>query len=624
MHRGGPREGDPFPRTGLRAAARPHLRSAWRDLRRCLPALAAFDVLVRIVLAAIIGPLGAFAFAVLLSARGAQAVSNFEIAGFLLSPAGLLYAATAGTVTLALGFAQQAGAIMIATAAHRGERLDSLGALLAVARLSPRLIALGLLELLGYVLALIPFAVPGALIWKLLLTGHDIFYYVSERPAAFWVASGIFGALGLGYAIVAAVLFVRWLYAVPVLVFERASPREALRRSRRLAGRSPRLAVVLLAGWLGACAAASALGGAACWGLGELSLPLAGQRLAVLVPLSGALAALDLLVAITIAFVGSNGLFLLIAQLYLGAAGTPGVATWMPGGEISRRRPVRAFAWAAACVLLGSAAIISYAVVGRMRSDISTEIIAHRGSSRRAPENTLAAIKAAIEDGADWAEIDVQETSDGIVVLLHDSDLFRATGLKRNIWEITHAELQELDAGAGFAPGFAGERIPTLQEAVEAARGRIGLLVELKFNGHDQRLAERVVEIIQAHGGGGRHAVMSLDAAGVERVRRLAPHLPVGLVLSASLGDVLAGDMDFVAASARLATRRLLRAAARDGIGVYVWTVNDHDLALRCLNDGVSGIITDDPALVRTLRDEVAAMDAVERLLLAYRFRAAR
>jgi glycerophosphoryl diester phosphodiesterase len=296
----------------------------------------------------------------------------------------------------------------------------------------------------------------------------------------------------------------------------------------------------------------------------------------------------------------------------------------MPVAAYAGRRPVRALAAVAACLLLGAAGVISYAAVGRTRAEISTEIIAHRGSSRRAPENTLAAIKAAIEDGADWAEIDVQETSDGIVVLLHDSDLFRATGMKRDIWEITFAELKELDAGAGFGPGFAGERIPTLEEAIEAARGRIGLLVELKFNGHDQRLAERVVEIIEAHGAGGRHAVMSLDAAGVERVRSLAPNLPVGLVLSASLGDVLAGDLSFVAASARLATRRMLRVASRRGIGVYVWTVNDHDLALRCINDGVSGIITDDPKLVRTLRGEVAAMDPVERFLLAYRFRAAR
>jgi glycerophosphoryl diester phosphodiesterase len=621
VQRGGPAGGD----VGPGAAARALLRSAWQDLRRCLPALAGFDVLFRIVLAAIIGPLGAFAFALLLSTRGGQAVSNFEIAGFLLSPAGLLYAATAGTVALALGFAQQAGAIMIAAAAHRGSRLTSQGAVMAVARMSPRLMTLGLLQLRGYVLAIVPFAVPGAVAWKLLLTGHDINYYFSERPAAFWVAACILGGLGLGYAIVAAVLFVRWLYSVPVLVFEQASPREAMRRSRQLAKRSPRLLAMLLAGWLGASAAASALAGAACWGLGELILPLAGHRLAVLVPLSGALAALDLLVAIAIAFAGSNGLFMLIAQLYLGAAGAGGVAAapaaWLPGEECSSRR--RVLTWVAACLLLGSAALISYAVVGRMRSDISTEIIAHRGSSRRAPENTLSAIKAAIEDGADWAEIDVQETSDGIVVLLHDSDLFRATGLKGNIWEITHAELMELDAGAGFGPGFAGERIPTLEEAIEAARGRIGLLVELKFNGHDQRLAERVVEIIEAHGAGGRHAVMSLDAAGLARVRSLAPDLPAGLVLSASLGDILSGDLDFVAASARLATRRMLRRASRRGVGVYVWTVNDHDLALRCLNDGVSGIITDDPALVRALRDEAAAMDPVERLLLAYRFRAA-
>ena len=94
------------------------------------------------------------------------------------------------------------------------------------------------------------------------------------------------------------------------------------------------------------------------------------------------------------------------------------------------------------------------------------EVTAHRGSSSSAPENTLSAIRQAIADQADYAEIDVQETLDGVIVVLHDSDLMRVTGKKLNIWETTFAKARKLDAGSWFSPEFAGEKIPTLEEAI--------------------------------------------------------------------------------------------------------------------------------------------------------------
>src|SRR4029077_5001105 len=94
-------------------------------------------------------------------------------------------------------------------------------------------------------------------------------------------------------------------------------------------------------------------------------------------------------------------------------------------------------------------------------------VIAHRGYSRAAPENTLSAFRKAIEVGADVAELDVQETADGVVVVNHDRDLMRVAGDPRRIADITFAEARKLDLGSRIGPECAGERIPTLAEAIE-------------------------------------------------------------------------------------------------------------------------------------------------------------
>ena len=109
-----------------------------------------------------------------------------------------------------------------------------------------------------------------------------------------------------------------------------------------------------------------------------------------------------------------------------------------------------------------------------------TEITAHRGSSKMAPENTMAALEAAMEEMADYSEIDVQTTADGIVVLCHDLNLKRVAGVDRALGSMTYSQLEQLDVGSHFSPEFKGERIPTLREVLEACKGRMKLNIELK------------------------------------------------------------------------------------------------------------------------------------------------
>src|SRR5262249_2835558 len=111
------------------------------------------------------------------------------------------------------------------------------------------------------------------------------------------------------------------------------------------------------------------------------------------------------------------------------------------------------------------------------------KVTAQRGHARAAPENTLSAVRAAIASGADYAEVDVQQTADGVVVLLHDRDLKRVAGVSRRLDELSYDEVRRLDVGSWFSPAFAGERVPTLVEVIDLCRGRIRLNIELKFFG---------------------------------------------------------------------------------------------------------------------------------------------
>lgn len=241
------------------------------------------------------------------------------------------------------------------------------------------------------------------------------------------------------------------------------------------------------------------------------------------------------------------------------------------------------------------------------------QVTAHRGSSRDAPENSLSAIRRAIEDGADYAEIDVQETADGVVVVIHDSDLRRIAGLHKNLWEVSYEQIKDLDAGSWFSPAFRGEPIATLQQVIAVARGRIKLNIELKFNGHEQRLPERVVRIIEDNRFESQCVVTSFSYAGLQRIRRLNARLRIGYILAEPVGDISQLEVDFLSLEATLAQKKLLCLARERGLGVHVWTVNDSRIMAAMIDRGVENIITDQPkVLISMLKERLPLMGKTE------------
>ena len=245
--------------------------------------------------------------------------------------------------------------------------------------------------------------------------------------------------------------------------------------------------------------------------------------------------------------------------------------------------------------------------------------IAHRGASAHAPENTLAAITHAVELGCDLVEVDVQRTRDGVLVLVHDLDLARTTDVAgvlphRAPWrvgDLTYHELLRLDAGSWFSPAYAGERIPTLEQAIDLLRGSdTGLLLEVKkparHPGIEADLAtalQRFPGFVRAAAAEGRLVVQSFDHGAMRRFARLRPDVPVGLLGRPPVRRLgrLARWAAQVNPSHRVVNQAYVAAVQAVGLDCLVWTVDRRDDMRRMLDLGVDGVITNRPDVLAHL-----------------------
>jgi len=262
------------------------------------------------------------------------------------------------------------------------------------------------------------------------------------------------------------------------------------------------------------------------------------------------------------------------------------------------------------------AGLTGASLLGDIQTEDEFTIVAHRGAAGKAPENTLAAIQQAIEDNADWVEIDVQETADGKVVVIHDSDFMKLAGNEIKVWDATLAQMRDIDIGSWYDPSFSGERVPTLQKVLETARGKAKVVIELKYYGHDRKLEQGVVDIVEAAGMVNETAIMSLNYDAVRKIRVLRPDWKIGLLSATAIGDLSNLDTDFLAVATGMVSAGFVRRAHEAGKQVFAWTVNDPVSMSSMMSLGVDGIITDEPEMARKVLADRAELSSVERLLI--------
>ena len=578
----------------------------------------ALHLAVALLIFLVLAPLATVLLRLAVLLSGDAALSDQDIAYFILSPAGFIVFVVLVSVFSIIVFLEHAAMVTAAWLLERGHPAPISGVLLFLARRAGGLFGLAVQILFRVLLWTVPFLRAIGAVYFVLLTEYDINYYLVNKPREWQLALALGGVAGLAWLALLLRLFSSWVFSIPLLLLGGQSPRAALDQSSQAANGKRGDILRAFFAWLLVMAvlsvAASALAGLA----GYLLVRPDAQSLNALVLGLGIVSMLGAVESLAVSLVGSALMSLLILKLFRAHATTagesPGIRTEdvRPAGRLAIRRMAVVAVLALAVVAMGSA----YALLNQLRLEGETAVMAHRGASAAAPENTLAAVRGAIDSGADWVEIDVQETADGKIVVVHDSDLKKIGGSPLVVGRSTLVELRTVDIGSWFDPQFSDQRIPTLREVLELCRDRIGVNIELKYYGTERRLEEGVAEIVDELGMADQVIAMSLSLPGIRRMAELRPQWKTGLLSSVALGNLGALDVDFLALNGRAANRRAVRQLHSQGKEVFVWTVNDPVSVAVMASRGVDGIITDEPAMAVELLAQRGGLDTGERMLL--------
>lgn len=230
-------------------------------------------------------------------------------------------------------------------------------------------------------------------------------------------------------------------------------------------------------------------------------------------------------------------------------------------------------------------------------------VMAHRGLSADAPENTLYAFSDAISVGADFIELDVQQTRDGVLVVMHDSNLKRTTGVNKDIWDVDYADIQNLDAGSWFDPAYANARIPTLEETLQFVDKRARLNIEIKPTKHgSDTLEQDVAELITQYQYTDACYVTSFSYGSLKKVKEVNPEIRTGYLMSVAYGQFYSLKYaDAFSLNKVFVTSQVVNAAHQQGKQIFAWTVNSMSEVRSLCNLHVDSIITDDPVMVQNV-----------------------
>ncbi|HLQ98481.1 MAG TPA: glycerophosphodiester phosphodiesterase family protein [Candidatus Dormibacteraeota bacterium] len=253
--------------------------------------------------------------------------------------------------------------------------------------------------------------------------------------------------------------------------------------------------------------------------------------------------------------------------------------------------------------------------------------IAHRGASGQAPENTLIAFDKAIEYQADFFELDVQMTKDGQLILMHDTTIDRTTDGTGAIKDLTFEEIKQLDAGSWFGESFAGEKVPTFEEALDRYAGEIGILIELKspelYPGIERKVADELAKRNLDTLDNGQLIVQSFNWESIKTFHNILPSIPTGVLISN--GQTIDGEITneqledfsfyakYVNPNKNLLNEATVNRIHQYSLKTWAYTVKDRKWATKLTDWGVDGIITDYPIFVNMPISSNSIKTLVER-----------
>lgn len=610
-----------------------------RTLRDHLRTLIAFHLFFTLLASALLLPAIAWVTRALLAQLRRSVVTNNDLVSLVFSPLGLLGMLIGIGLFFVVLYWQQAGMLQVAIRPRDNHYRLAFESLWLSSRRLPALTGLVVLQVGSHLILLAPFMLALTWLYDIWLSGIDPYYLQRIKPPVLWYFVACATPLLLLWMFLAAKLYLRWLLALPLVALDGYSPWQALRRSVVLTRgwhRSIGIAVILVLLLIIVLPIATTLL------FDYLFTPLLWwlpEHTAVLVPAMLGYLTGYVLITLGITFLGIAVNVLLSACLYLQLAHRE--ARPAPPADAHPGR----FAWAVELSVLAFAVLQAWWILTSfdIRDDVA--IIAHRGSSMAAPENTLAAVDQAIVDGADAIEIDVRLTADHEVMLYHDRNMARLTGDQQAFGDLTREELERYDVGSWFGDVYEGESIPGLDDTLALVRGRADLMIEIKpLPGQGQALSNAVLRELQQETDaryqcwasadspisaysecGYPNAMHSMRMATTSPgllpfIKQQAPELKVTLIAQLILpGTLDRGAFDALGLRHNRITTQETKLAKLYGYEVHAWTVNSRSRMSTLIDLGVDAIITDYPKRLVALRNDRRALSDGALMLVKLR-----
>lgn len=594
-----------------------------RDFRALYKKLLVFEYLFMLLTSFAILPLLNYIFNKVMSVLGTGSLLNNDVYRLGYSYEGVSGLVAIGVIASFVLFIEFGVLITIAQKHYFGQRVLIADALWTTLRRTPRLFGFGLVQLVFFLLVLIPF-VDSPL--------SAAFYRLFNVPI--FLDTRVFNASQLMIVFYALLLLailytvIRWIFVLHFIVLEGQSITVAIRSSLALTkGKRIRLFVNLF--MLNGVVFAIGFGLIPLFSYlpewldnNVLKLFTDHHTLTLSTLLAYMLTLLVLpinLIYLTRLYYEYGLRFGLVPEDRLELKRSPvlGRLERRIVAALGRVRHKKAVYLSLAIVYIGLALVVSYSTKDNLvYAKWGVLVSAHRGDIEDAPENSLPSVRTAIERGYQSVELDVQLTRDGVAVLHHDYLLQRMAGVKQKVGDLTYEELSKLSIGTYEIPlvlaegeegeeGRIGEietvRIPLLSEVLAEAQGNIKVLLDLKPYGDGEALVREVVALVTAFEMEEEVYIQSFDSKALSLIRSLNPDIRIGQILYFALGDLNTIDVDFYTIEQVMLTDKLVDEAHRNGREVWVWTVNSSRNMKEVLKYRIDGIITDFPARAQTL-----------------------
>ncbi len=551
----------------------------------------------------------------LLSLDGSPAIGNMALVGFAASPIGIASLLLIPTTYLGVVYFEQA-CILGVLADPAGRVLRAM--LLATAKL-PQLMKLAAIQISILLVINLPLVLVAAATYWLLLTDADINYYLTFWPPKFWLAVSIGGLLVVIAGVVQLAFVFRWFLAMPWMVIGNASAVEALRLSAEQRAARPIVWRSMLV-WIFVRLVCSTVGllGIGC--LTYLAFDAADHDRTTSVSVTTALLVAHTLISTCLTSIDQCWHVAGKWHAYLSTGALRNLSNENEvQATLSRRRAI-AFGLV---VLLTSffLGLASFQQALGLSEQHDVRIVAHRAGAAHAPENTLAALRLAIEARADAAEIDVQLSRDGTIFVVHDRDLKRLASVPLVVSQATDVQLRAVSINWPAPSDRPPEPLATLDEFLETARDKIRLSIELKYYGWNAALAERVVQLLRDKEMLDQCEIISLEYKAIEQVQKLEPKLRRGFLVSTSLGDITRLNVQLLSVSRTVFNDELRRKANSRKLQVAVWTIDSPETMFQMMVKGADEIVTNDPVAAAAVEQQYAELRDVELFLVRLRER---